>query len=69
MALMRVADLHMHIDDMGAPDASPQMVRWSCAPAGDATITLRPTGRARRRRSPKMRCLRISVHAVPDGCS
>jgi hypothetical protein len=25
MALMRVADLHMHIDDMGAPDASLQM--------------------------------------------
>ena len=34
-------------------------------------MTLRPTGRARRRRSPKMRCLRfaISVLAVPDGCS
>ena len=25
MALMSVADLHMHINDMGAPDASLQM--------------------------------------------
>ena len=25
MALMSVADLHMHIDDMGAPDAPLQM--------------------------------------------
>ena len=71
MALMRVAGLHMHTDDMGAPDASLQM--------GALVVRFRrrrnhysPANRSRAAAALTQNALppvAIPVLAVPDGCS